>query len=254
MNSRQYGTRAWIESQYLAAEDDPWGLTWRPSQQYRYRRMLAALQSGLAGAPRPLAMIDVGCATGQFTALLGELNRGIAGGNVIGVDIAASAVARAAARFPAIRFECMALDECARRYAGSADVVSCMEVLYYLPKEQRADAVRQLKSLLKPGGRLLVSSMIASAPYFSFDELNALLASEFKVSQAGILYLKPFALWEKFLMKLHGSAARKSARYSEARLERWSRYAARLAPRMTRSHAYVIARDPSEGAAWPCAS
>ncbi len=242
MDIKKYGTREWIESQYLASEDDPWGLNWRPSQKYRYMRMFDALKFVMASAPRPFAIVDVGCATGGFTSMLGELNAGAGGGILIGVDIAESAVARAVARFPQIRFECMALDECAVKYAGAADIVSCMEVLYYLPSEQRAQAVRQLKSMLKPGGCLLVSSMIASSPYFSFGELNALLADELNVVEAGVLYLKPFVLWEKFLMKLRGTAARRSATYGDARVERWSRYAGRIIPRFTGSHAYVIAQ------------
>lgn len=206
--------------------------------------MFDALKSMMVVTSRPLAIIDVGCATGGFTSMLGVLNGGTGDGILIGVDIAESAVARAVARFPHIRFECMALDECAVKYAGTADIVSCMEVLYYLPKAQRAEAARQLKSMLKPGGCLLVSSMIASAPYFSFAELTALLVNELNVVEAGVLYLKPFVLWEKFLMKLHGTAARWSATYDDAKVDRWSRYAGRFFPRFTGSHAYVIAHKP----------
>lgn len=50
---KKYGTRAWIESQYCASEEDPWGLNWRPSQKYRYVRMFDALNSTMAATSRP---------------------------------------------------------------------------------------------------------------------------------------------------------------------------------------------------------
>ncbi|MEC5161194.1 MULTISPECIES: class I SAM-dependent methyltransferase [unclassified Janthinobacterium] len=242
MDDKQYGTRAWIESRYAASADDPWGLDWRPSQRYRYARMLAALETALAGAARPLAIVDVGCATGTFTALLAGLNGGAAGASLVGVDIAAAAVARAAARHPHLRFERLALDDCARAYAGAADLVTCMEVLYYLPARQRLAALRQLKGMLRPGGCLLVSSMIAAPPYFSAEQLGALVGGELALVDSGVLYLKPLALWEKLQMKLRRGGTPGAAGYEYAAVERWGRYAARLLPGFARSHAYVIAR------------
>jgi SAM-dependent methyltransferase len=242
MDTKTYGSRAWMESQYAASKDDPWGLDWRPSQRHRYARMFGALQDALPVQPRPRAIVDVGCATGAFTAMLGGLGDTAEDGAVTGIDIAESAVARAAMRFPAIRFRCMALDECARAYEGSADVVTCMEVLYYLPREQRADAVHQLKRMLKPGGHLLVSSMIASGPYFSFGELKALMAGELNVVVTGVLHLKPLTLLEKLLMKL-GPAARQLLRIDDGTVRRWERFSARRFPGLAQSHAYVIARN-----------
>jgi 2-polyprenyl-3-methyl-5-hydroxy-6-metoxy-1,4-benzoquinol methylase len=237
VETSKYGSRAWIDSQYAASEDDPWGLDWRPSQQYRYRRMFDALKQVLVATQRPLDVVDVGCATGAFTAMLGGLNPEAGEGSLVGVDIAEAAVARATARFPLIRFDCIALDECARTFEGSADVVTCMEVLYYLPAEQRVEAARQLSGMLKPGGWLLVSSMIASAPYFSLDQLKALLAKELDIIETGVLYLKPIAVLEKLLMKLGGPAARKALRF-----DRCSHYSERWLASVARSHAYVIAR------------
>lgn len=241
-----YGTRSWIDARYAACADDPWGLDWRLSQQYRYARMLAALQSRLAGVARPLAMIDVGCATGAFTAMLGRLDPG-PGASLLGTDIAAAAIARAAARYPHIAFACMSLDDCARQHGAGADLVTCMEVLYYLPAEQRRSALLSLKSMLKPGGFLLVSSMIAAPPYFSLDALGSLVASELAIVDTGVLYLKPLAAWEKLQMKmkmkmqLGRTGAPRASAQACATLERWSAYAERWCPTLTRSHAYVIA-------------
>lgn len=241
MDINSYGSRQWIESQYAATKDDPWGLDWRPSQRYRYLRMLEALNDVLLARRERLSVIDVGCATGVFTAMLAGLNdrRDNA---VLGVDIAEPAIARAAARFPGIAFRCMALDECASAYQGQADVVTCMEVLYYLPEQERTAAVRQLKNMLKPGGHLLVSSMVAPAPYFSFDRLQALLSDEMDVISSGILHLKPLVLVEKLLMKFSVPAARKLLTFGSSRVQRWNRTGERLFSDCAQSHAFVIAR------------
>lgn len=243
MDTYQYGSRNWIEAQYANSVDDPWGLDWRPSQKYRYFRMLHALEGELQSAARPLAIVDVGCATGAFTAMLAGLNASSTCGDVVGIDIAQSAVDRAAARFPAIRFECMALSECGEKYKGSADVVTCMEVLYYLPAEERVEAVAQLRRMLKPGGLLLVSSMVASAPYFSADALSAIVSSDFKVVGSGVLYQKPFALLEKLSMKLGGKNSSKDAPFDYGKMDRWNGRFQRFLPGFTRSHAYVVGRN-----------
>lgn len=239
-----YGSRDWIESQYAGSKGDPWGLDWRPSQKFRYARMIEALRGTIASVPRPVSIIDMGCATGAFTAMLaGMVGNGDGRGSLLGVDIAQSAVERAASRFPNIRFERMAIEECAAKYAGSADLVTCMEVLYYLPKDQRPAAVRNLRELLKPGGLVLVSSMIANAPYFSLAELEALLAADLEVVETGVLHLKPIVLWEKLQMKLRSADnGNRSEAYDPVKIDRWNRWSKAVFGRYASSHGYVIAR------------
>lgn len=245
----KYGTREWFESQYDASPDDPWGLDRRPSQHFRYETMLVALQKVIRSDKAPAHIIDVGCATGAFTARLSALGF-YNTVSVMGVDIAESAVARARARYPAITFEQMSLDECAVQFADSADLVTCLEVLYYLPDGQRAAALRMLRGMLRPGGILLVSSMIARRPYMSLAELRTLVESELPVVDTGVLYLKPIVLIEKALMRLRsvwpsrrdaGAPIRKAlpATRGMARLAALSK---NLLGTHAQSHGYVLAR------------
>lgn len=242
----RYGTRAWLESQYAASPDDPWGLDWRPSQRFRYANMLAAVRQAGGTAWAPRRIVDAGCATGAFTAMLAG---NFPGAEVTGIDIAEAAVARASARYPGIAFERMALDECALKFAASADLVACLEVLYYLPREERSPALKQLRGMLRPGGILLVSSMIAGHPYMSLDELVALVADELSIVHAGALYLKPVVLWEKAQMRFRrlwrGSpvAEGRPAALVDidhvARLAAWSK---RILGARAHSHGFVVAR------------
>ena len=213
--------------------------------------MLAALRQ--TGGPdwAPARIIDVGCATGAFTARLSMLG-GDGAASVMGVDIAEAAVARARARHPAITFERMSLGECALRFAVSADLVTCLEVLYYLPNGQRTEALRMLRDMLRPGGTLLVSSMIARKPYMSLVELTALVERELPVVAAGVLYLKPVVLIEKALMRLRSawlwtrdSGARTRDVPPAARgMVRLAALSKSLLGTRAQSHGYVLARLP----------
>lgn len=245
----KYGTREWFESQYDASCDDPWGLDWRPSQCFRYETMLAALLRVVGPDWTPARIIDVGCATGAFTARLSTLGRCDAV-SVMGVDIAESAITRARARHPAITFARMSLDECALRFAASAELVTCLEVLYYLPDEQRVAALQMLRDMLQPGGVLLVSSMIARKPYMSLAELRALVENELLVVDAGVLYLKPIVLIEKVLLRLRfawslrrgSDASIRDAQLPARSMARLAALSKSLLGGRAQSHGYVIAR------------
>jgi SAM-dependent methyltransferase len=241
----RYGTRAWLESQYAASSDDPWGLDWRPSQRFRYANMLAAVQQ-VSTPWAPLRIVDAGCATGAFTAMLAET---FPSAEITGIDIAEAAVTRASARYPGISFERMALDECASKFGASADLVACLEVLYYLPREERSPALKQLRTMLRPGGILLVSSMIAGHPYMSLDELIALVANELPIVHAGALYLKPAVLWEKARMRFQRlwrdspiPESRDSALVDTDRVARLAAWSKRILGAHARSHGFVVAR------------
>ncbi len=251
-----YGTRDWLEAQYSATKDDPWGLDRRRSQRFRYSVMLSALAKAMGPARRPRRIIDVGCATGGFTSSLEALVSKDTQAEIIGVDIAQTAVDRARLRFPSLSFERMSMDDCAARFDQSADVVTCLEVLYYLPAHSRADAVKSLCQMLRPGGLILISSMSAKHPYMSLQDIASLLGSHTEIVDSGVLYLKPMTLIEKAKMRLHlgrgaaSAVSRESARLeqelaSTARMALWSR---RLLGQWAQSHGYVIGRKAGSSA------
>jgi 2-polyprenyl-3-methyl-5-hydroxy-6-metoxy-1,4-benzoquinol methylase len=238
-----YGTRDWLESQYAATADDPWGLDWRASQRYRYQVMLDALAAAAPPAWQPGTVVDIGCATGGFTAMLAAA---WPAARVHGADIAAAAVSRAAQRYPRIAFERLGIDEAGARHQGAADLVTCLEVLYYLPRPERAGAMRQLAGMLRPGGFLLVSSMIAGGQYMGLAELSSLAGAGLEVVATGTLYLKPVTFWEKLMMRLgaggNPTGARPVAREAMARVARQAALAERVMGAHAASHGYVIAR------------
>lgn len=197
----KFGDAEWLNAQYRRTKVDPWGLGWRPTQRYRLALMFRLLREHLPTQDEALRIIDVGCATGDFSQRLSQLNQP-AGTNVLGIDIAEEAVARARQRHPELQFECASMEQAASRWRQSADCVSCLEVLYYVPPNGREAAVAQLAALLRPQGLILVSSMIAHAPYFSMKELLDLISPRFSVVRAGTIHLRQVGQLEKLMMRL----------------------------------------------------
>jgi len=247
----EYGSADWLERIYSASESDPWGLNWRPTQLYRYGRMLEELgrcKPAAGSVGRECLGVDMGCATGEFTALMSHTLRSMQPSRVMGFDLSATAVRRAAERFPDLQFQAGSFEQAAAQLAGSADVVSCLEVLYYVPAEQRAAALSNLKAMLRPGGLLLVSSMIGLPPYLDYAQLQALVGSQLTIVAGGELSLRPLSDIEKLSMKILRRTRGRDARdylpggKGFARVDRLSRLCRATFGKRSNSHGFVIAR------------
>jgi SAM-dependent methyltransferase len=242
-----YGTSNWFERIYQSTDDDPWGLSWRPTQLYRYGRMLSELGRVLdARRATSTCIVDIGCATGDFTAMLASLP-GSTPRQVVGMDLSETAVNRARARFPEIEFAVGGASEAAARFRCSADLVCCLEVIYYIPVDQRAAMIRDLASMLKPGGLLLISSMIAPPPYLDAEALCNLVNERLPVHASGVLNLRPLTDIEKVVLKLRrrrrGGAASQylPGAPGYARLDRITALLRKTLGRRSESHAFAIA-------------
>jgi 2-polyprenyl-3-methyl-5-hydroxy-6-metoxy-1,4-benzoquinol methylase len=249
-----YGTPEWLEAQYERGPGDPWGLDWRPSQDLRFAVMLDVLRAARPALPARPRVLDFGCATGDFTArLAGWLDEG-GGGDLLAVDASARAVARARARVAGVRFEAWNAAESAAE--GPFDLLTCLEVIYYVPAAERASFVSDLAALLRPGGLALFSSMAGRAPYLTADGLREAIGRAFEVRETEGLYVRPLAQAEKALM-----AVSRRATGDSRPPERWTRAFRRLvAPRRAaalarlsrrwlgsraHSHSYVLGRKPA---------
>jgi SAM-dependent methyltransferase len=199
----EYGSREWFDVRYGASEADPWGLGWRPSQMYRYGRMIEALGTAACLSNQSQGLVvDLGCATGDFTSLLGDAFSGDMRCRVVGVDLSDIAVSRARRRFPSLTFQTGSIGDAAAQFENSADLVTCLEVLYYIPAEERAGIVADLRRMLRKGGHLLVSSMIGSTPYMDRTALESLFTDGFKVRAAGTISLHPLVDVEKLVHRV----------------------------------------------------
>jgi SAM-dependent methyltransferase len=244
-----YGSRQWLEAAYARSADDPWGLDWRPSQQVRYQRMIDVLAHARAEGHRFERIVDIGCATGAFTARLAAVAEG-GERALVGLDIAQAAVARARIRHPGIRFECLQADAYAAQAPGEADLVVALEVLYYLPDPAREAMLAAAARMLRPGGLLLASSMIARPPYLTLAQLRSLVERGFELRDSGALGLRALNAFERLAMRGMRALGRPDGRWLSparlpaaiARARRLEALSSRLLGAAAWSHGYVLAR------------
>jgi 2-polyprenyl-3-methyl-5-hydroxy-6-metoxy-1,4-benzoquinol methylase len=135
-----------IEHGRLLAERDPeliWGWA-TPAGQLRARRRAGLIADG-AGLRPGMHVLEIGCGTGNFTALFAGR-----GANILAVDISPDLLERAAARgLPPeqVRFDCKRFEDC--EVDGPFDAVIGSSILHHLDLET---ALQRIYELLKPGG------------------------------------------------------------------------------------------------------
>lgn len=125
----------------------------------RYTVAVAQLQPGEA-------VLDAGCGTGILTRLAAEAVRPT--GGVLGIDPAPDMIRVArinaanagnTARFKPATIEDLPFED------GSFDVVLASLVLHHLPPDLRQVGVREVRRVLRPGGRLIVADLGRSAAF-----------------------------------------------------------------------------------------
>lgn len=127
-----------------------WALTLGRERAFRERILaLASLRPGEA-------VLDVGCGTGTL-AVAARRQVGPAG-TVCGIDASPEMIARAKAKalgaFASIDFRLAAVE--ALPYPDAHfDVVLSTLMLHHLPRAAREQGVREMRRVLKPGGRVL---------------------------------------------------------------------------------------------------
>jgi len=195
MTNSRFGSKEYFNKLYAMSEE-PWGISFRASQQYRYRvciRFLKEFSKNYKSA------LDIGCSQGQFTILLKNIVS-----KTTAVDTSEEAIQRAKdkyADYKNIKFEVGELP--LLKYGDdSFDLVIALEVLYYLRKEERNKALKEIKRILKKDGILLISVNINKLPYFQIDEFCSLVSEFFKIKKAEYIYGKIYSFFEKRLLIL----------------------------------------------------
>lgn len=145
-----------------ASDPDPWGFETSAYEAEKYAATLAALDR-----PRYAAAIEIGCSIGVLTAMLAA-----SCDSLVGVDFAASALARARARCAAlahVRFARMRVPACWPE--GDFDLIVLSEILYFLDRADIEAVAARVRATLRPQGRvLLVNYLGATDTPFGGDQ------------------------------------------------------------------------------------
>lgn len=122
----------------------------------------------LAGAPAAGRVVDVGCGGGELLAALGEAWRD---STLYGVDVAASRLRAAGSIARRVRWIDADLGAALPLVDRAFEVVFCTEVLEHL--EDPVRGLRELRRVLVPGGRLVLSVPNATgfAPFHRLGRL-----------------------------------------------------------------------------------
>jgi len=185
----------WFVHKYEEVNDDPWGLSWRPSQKLRYLHTLSLLDK----IDRPVErVLDIGCATGDVTYLLSRKYNSDA---VVGIDFIETAVRRARMKHPGLRFELHSIFDVGREFTKDADLAMCLEVLYYINSADHLRALDAIKDALRKGGYVVFSSFCGKPPYLSLKELKELVAQRFTLVGEKIVHVTLLSQLERIGMK-----------------------------------------------------
>ena len=138
------------------------------------------------------SVIDVGCGTGKLAYLISKK-----GGNVIGIDYSKSAIKIAKMKYqnPNLKYELM---DISKKILGKYDVIILVGTLEHM--DNPYSMLRRLKSHLKPGGKIIITSPNwANLRGFILMTLYFLLDAP--ITLADLHYLTPidFMNWSKKL-------------------------------------------------------
>jgi 2-polyprenyl-3-methyl-5-hydroxy-6-metoxy-1,4-benzoquinol methylase len=129
--------------------DERWNRQRLPNDWQRRRgQTILDLARGLS--MKNPKILDLGCATGWFTAQLSRFWP-----DVTGIDLSEAAIELAKHDFPGIRYIAGNIFEMDVP-AQMMDLVVCQEVIAHVPDQ--SDLVKRIARIIKPGGHLIIST------------------------------------------------------------------------------------------------
>ena len=187
-----YGTKEWFENKFKDLDQgDGWGHSFHYSQKYRMRLCLTILGRNMP-VQDDYNILDIGCGACDFTHLVHKINTK---NKIFATDISENAVSYNSRNF--LDFEHSVQKLPVLNLPDSHfDLIMALEVVNYLTKIERVEAMISIKSKLKVSGQFLFSTVISDDPrYFTEVEALDLLKKHFKISEVHYNHSK---LWEYF--------------------------------------------------------
>lgn len=187
-----YGSYEWSEALYKRSKTDPWGQDWRASQLVRLFKAKQLLLSNID--PHSIRdTLDIGCALGTFIASMSE---SLINSTFTGIDISDEAVTKCKKNFPQHSFVADSLPMLSSQETERFDLITALEVIYYVGEQQLNNALKRIKDLLKPNGYLLISIYLNQPPFFIVENFEKFISTELVVIDKEIRYHKSYYNFE----------------------------------------------------------
>lgn len=208
-----FGKKEYFERLFSLSSltEDPWGHNWRASQQFRYDSYLKLLRFNNLDKKR-LNILDIGCSLGDFTA---RVERALKPREIWAIDISEVAIEKARIKYKnsKINFKVGSLPNLVEFKDNSFNLLLSLEVLYYMAKEDRIKALKEMKRVLKKDGFILISVNINKPPYFQIYEFYNLVGQFFKIEKVEYNYGKIYSFFENRIFVLEKTVFKKFIRY-----------------------------------------
>lgn len=204
--NHSFGSEEYFNTLYTNSKE-PWGISFRASQQHRYKRHIHILKQFHNVYA---SILDIGCSQGQFTILLQDVSS-----NITAIDISEIAIQRAIEKYgicKTIKFESGSLPWL--KYDNEQfDLVLALEILHYLKKEDRTKALKEIKRVMVNKGFFIISNNIGKSSDFKIDEVYNTINDFFKIKKIEYDYGRIYSFFEGKLLLLESTKLQKIIRY-----------------------------------------
>lgn len=182
MSAEKWGSTEWNENHFpveqLDTEGDTWGIRWRGMEKMRHQSYLNIVSGQLKNRDS-INILDIGCALCDFTGKVWNLNKS---NNIWAMDISETAIAWDTKNFPEFEFQVGASPEIP--FDIDFDLIFFLEIMCYLNSDERIQAIRNIRSKLKPGGKILFSGVLdGGVQHHTTEEVLQLIGSEFTIEK-----------------------------------------------------------------------
>jgi SAM-dependent methyltransferase len=154
------------------------------------------------------SLLDIGCGDGRF---LREAYQRYGDKKLLGIDYSETAISLARMLNPHMRFEHR--DLLAAPIPGEYDVVTLLEVIEHLPPDSLPNFLEAVNGLLRPGGRLILTTAHTNAAldpkhyqHFTQARLHELLQDHF--ADFSFIPFDHIPRWFRLAMKLMGGTGK----------------------------------------------
>ncbi|MBN3345371.1 GntR family transcriptional regulator [Clostridium botulinum] len=194
----EYGTKGWLEQQFdnINSLGDRWGHRWRASQKLRHKLCLKMIDEYLKYDNKTI--LDIGCALGDFTnkIYLRNINN-----NVYATDLSENAIKVVKNIYKNIHFKVDTLPNISFS-EKKFDIITCLEVLYYLDEKEQKKALENMQFILNDSGKILLSSVVnRSERYFQEEKLKEIVEQYFDIIDIKYCYNFLYNIYEANLLK-----------------------------------------------------